>query len=267
MNILAEMLLTEPAPMAIWAALMLLTLPALVVLANPDGVRDPVAALLEAVRFVRRTRRRRAGRRAAEAAEAQAAVRFALELRVAAAQAADAVDRWQAHWQAAADRVDAAWAAFQAADARLARSRATTAFGAPWTPRDPAEYAARERFLHEGVRAAVSRADLPVSALAAVLAGGGGWDPCLHPAEQEIVLHRRCAEHRERAYRAAVAAERTAWHDTQLARRGRDSLQREAEIAESRVATWPIFITAAGDLPLTVGNGGHRLFPAHSGNG
>ncbi|WP_433793657.1 hypothetical protein [Actinoplanes sp. CA-252034] len=267
MNILAEMLLSEPAPMAIWAALLLLTLPALVVLANPDGVRDPAAALGDAVRFVWRTRQRRAGRRAAEAAEAQAAVRYALEVRVAATRAAEAVDRWQAHWRVSADRVDATWAALRTADARRERSRAATAFGTPWTPQDPAEYAARERFLHEGVRAAVSRGDLPVSALADALAGDAGWDPRLHPAEQEIVLSHRCAEHRERAHRAAVAAERAAWHDMQLAGRGRDSLRREAEIAEARVATWPIFITAAGDHPLTVGNGAHRLFPAHSANG
>ncbi|BEL09614.1 hypothetical protein Q0Z83_078050 [Actinoplanes sichuanensis] len=267
MNILAEMLLAEPTPMAIWAALMLLTLPALVVLANPDGVRNPGTALLEAANFVRRTRRRRAERRAAESAEAQAAVRYALEVRVAATQAAEAVERWQAHWRAAADRVDATWAAFRVADARRARSRQAAAFGTPWTPQDPAEYAARERFLHEGVRAAVSRAELPVSALADALAGRAGWDPRRHPAEQEVVLERACAEHLERLHRAAVVAERAAWHDTRLACRGRDSLRREAGIAESRVATWPIFIMAAGDSPLTVGNGAHPLFPIHSGNG
>jgi hypothetical protein len=267
MNILAEMLLTEPAPMAIWAALMLLTLPALVVLANPDGVRNPGTALLEAADFVRRTRQRRAERRAAEAAEAQAAVRYALEVRVAAAQAAEAVDRWQAHWRAAADRVDATWAAFRAADARRVRSRAAAAFGTPWTPRDPAEYAARERFLHDAVRAAVSRAELPGSAPADVLAGRAGWDPRLHPAEQEVVLHRACADYLRRVHRAAVTAERAAWHDMELARSGRDSLRREAELAEARVATWPIFIMAAGDSPLTVGNRAHRLSPIHSGNG
>jgi hypothetical protein len=267
MNILAEMLLNEPAPMAIWAALMLLTLPALVVLANPDGVRNPGVALLEAATFVRRTRERRAERRARAAADAEAAVRYALEVRVAATQAAEAVDRWQSHWQAAADRVDATWAAFRAADARRARSLTTAAFGTPWTPQDPAEYVARERFLHEGVRAAVSRGELPVSALADVLAGRAGWDPWLHPVEQEIAVQRACAEHLEREHRAAVAAERAAWHDTQLARAGRDSLRREAELAESRVASWPIFIMAAGDSPLTVGNGAHRLFPIHSVNG
>lgn len=267
MNILAEMLLAEPAPMAIWAALMLLTLPALVVLANPDGVRHPRVALLEAATFVRRTRARRAERRAREAADAQAAVRYALEVRVAATQAAEAVDRWQAHWQAAADRVDATWAAFREVDARLTRALTTTAFGTPWTPQDPAEYVSRERFLHERVRAAVSRGELPPPVLADALAGRSGWDPRLHPAEQEIAIGRACAEYLDRVHRAAVDAERAAWHDTQLARAGRDSLRREAELAESRVASWPIFIMAVGDSPLTVGNGAHRLFPIHSGNG
>jgi hypothetical protein len=236
MNILAEMLLNEPAPMAIWAALMLLTLPALVVLASPDGVRNPRLALLEAASFVRRHRERRDARRARRLAEAAQTARYAQEVRIAATRAAGAVDRWQAHWQAAADRVDATLVAWQAADARWARSRAAAAFGTPWTPRDPAEYASRERFLHEEVRAAVSRAELPVTALVDVLAGRG-WDARLHPVEQELVMHRASAAHLERAHRLAVAAERAAWHDVQLARRGRDSLQREAVLAESRVSS------------------------------
>ena len=233
MNLLAEMLLNEPAPMAIWATLMLLTLPALVVLANPDGVRNPRLALAEAATYVRRTGVRREERRAGIRAEAARVVRYAEEVRVAATQAAEAVDRWQAHWQEAADRVDATWAAWRAAEVRWARSRATAAFGTPWTPQSPAEYAGRERFLHEEVRAAVARGDLPASAIADALAGRAGWDARLHPVEQELVVHRACANHLEQVYLAAVDAERTAWHDTQLARRSRDSLRREAAAAES----------------------------------
>ncbi|WP_203736962.1 hypothetical protein [Actinoplanes italicus] len=231
------MLLNEPAPMAIWAALMLLTLPALVVLANPEGVRNPRLALLETANFVRRYRERREARRARWRAEVARTARYAQEVRVAATRAAGAVERWQRHWQATADRVDAAGAVWREADARWTRSRAAAAFGAPWTPQDPAEYASRERFLHERVRAAVSRNELPVSALADVLAGRAGWDARLHPVEQELVVHRAVAEHLERVYRAAIAAERAAWHDVQLARRGRDSLRREAALAESRASS------------------------------
>ncbi|MDI6101922.1 hypothetical protein QLQ12_25215 [Actinoplanes sp. NEAU-A12] len=233
MNILAEMLLNEPAPMAIWATLMLLTLPALVVLANPDGVRNPRLALTEAAIFVRRTGERREQRRAVRAAEAVRVVRYAQEVRVAATQAGEAVDRWQARWRESADRVDATLAAWREADARWARSRAAAAFGAPWTPQSPSEYAARERYLHEQVRAAAARGDLPLTAVADALAGRAGWDARLHPVEQELAVRRACAAHLERLYLAAADAERAAWHDTQLARRSRDSLRREAAAAES----------------------------------
>ena len=174
MNTLAELLLNEPTPMAIWAVLILLTLPALVVLANPDGVRNPRLALVEAATFVRGTGVRREQRRAVRVAEEARVVRYAQEIRVAATQAGEAVDRWQAHWQEAADRVDATLAAWQDADARWARSRTAAAFGAPWTPQSPAEYAARERFLHEQVRAAVVRDDLPAGAVDDALAGHAG---------------------------------------------------------------------------------------------
>lgn len=235
MNILAEMLLTEPAPAAIWITLMLLTMPALVVLANPDGARNPRVALRDTVTFVRSypaRQRARAERRAAEVAQS---VRYAQEVRVAARRAGEAADRWQAHWESASERVDAAWTAWQEADARWARSRATAAFGTPSTPHDPAEYADRERFLHSAVRSAVSRGELPATAMDEALSGRAGWDATLHPVEQELVLNRACVAHLAREHESAVAAERAAWHDVQLARRTRDSLRREAVLAESLV--------------------------------
>lgn len=244
MNLLAEMLI-EPAPMAIWVVLMLLTLPALVVLATPDGVRNPRMVLWETVTFVSRYRERRRDRIARRAAEVAQAVRYAQEVRVAATQAADAVDRWQAHWRAASDRVDAAWSAWRAADARWARARGTAAFGAPWTPRTPAEYVDRERFLHREVSAAVSAGELPATALDEVRTGHAGWDPTLHPVEQELAVRRACAAHLEREHARALAAERSVWHDAQLARRSRDSLLHEAASAESALLPPPTAHRAA----------------------
>ncbi|MFI1989910.1 hypothetical protein [Actinoplanes sp. NPDC020271] len=52
MNMVAEMLLHEPAPVAIWAALWLATVPAMVVLASPAGVRNPGRALRDACSFL-----------------------------------------------------------------------------------------------------------------------------------------------------------------------------------------------------------------------
>ncbi|GAA1603635.1 hypothetical protein [Actinoplanes couchii] len=400
MNILAEMLLTEPAPMAIWGSLMVLTTPALVVLANPDGVRNPGQTLVDTATFVSRYRKRRQARQARrEAAKAQT-VRYAEEVRVAATQATEAVNRWQTHWQEASTRVDEAWTAWQTAEARQARSRSAAAFGTPRTPQSPAEYADRERFLHRELRAAAARGDLPLSAargdllpyaaqgdlplpaaqgdllpseveetftathlqgqgqgptltprpenaqpckedgvvravdaalrgedvlpgngddfltgrgggvqansggdalvgrggdvwvnrggdalagsgggarvgrgggalacngedaltrnVGDALAGSAGWDATLHPVEQEMVLHRAYAAHREREYTAAVAAEQAAWHDLQLARRSRDSLLREADRAvqesttgpETRKATLPARLTHPGRRAL-----------------
>jgi hypothetical protein len=236
MNMLAEMLLTEPAPVAIWVVLMLLTLPALVVLASPHGVRNPRLALIETVTFLRKREERREQGRALRRQEAAQAVRYAEEIQVAADQAGYAVQRWHGHWEAAAERVDATWQAWQDAEARWARSQSTAAFGTPFTAQNPAEYADRERFLHRAVRAAADRGELAVDEVADALNGRGGWDARLHPVEQELAIHRASRAHLQSLHRDAVAAECAAWHDAQLARRSRDSLRREASVAEARAA-------------------------------
>lgn len=236
MNMLAEMLLTEPAPIAIWAVLMLLTLPALIVLASPHGVHDPRRALIETVAVLRRRAERRDIERLRQQTEAARVVRYAQEVRVAADQAAHAAQRWQEHWEAAAERADASWRAWQDADARWARCRTTAAFGTPFTVRTPMEYASRERYLHRSVREAVARGELPERAVADALNGRGGWDARLHPVEQELAVQRARVFYLEQVHRAAVTAERMAWHDVQLARRSRESLNREVAVAEARAA-------------------------------
>src|SRR4051812_48083281 len=112
MNPVAEMLLDEPTPAAIWAMLMLLCLPALILLANPHGVRHPRLTLLHAVGAVRRRGELRR-RREAEAVET---IRYADEMRVAADQAALAAERWQERREEAGQRVTDAWLAWQDAD-------------------------------------------------------------------------------------------------------------------------------------------------------
>ncbi|MEU4694227.1 hypothetical protein [Actinoplanes sp. NPDC023714] len=237
MNILAEMLLTEPAPMAIWAALMLLTLPALVVLASPHNVRNPGRALIDTVGFLRRRAERRDEELRRRLEEALQAARYAEEIQVAADQAGWAAQRWQGSWEGACERVDAAWRSWQAADARRARSRATAAFGTPYTAKTPAEYAYRERFLHRAVQDAVARGELPTEALADALSGRNGWDARLHPADQERVVQQVSADYLARVHERAAEAERAAWQDAASARRNRDSLIREAAIAEARAAS------------------------------
>ncbi len=228
MNVVAEMLFSEPAPLAIWAALMLLTMPALIVLGSPDGVRSPRRALLDVVHLVRE----RGARREQQAHEAVQAVRYAEEVRAAAIRATHAADLWQERWQQAEEQATAAWTVLTAAEAQLRRIRAAADFGTPWTPQTPTEYAARERFLHRTVLAAVGRGELPATAMGDALAGRAGWDATLHPVDQELAVHRAVVTHLAQRHIRATMAEQSAWHDAQLAARTRDSLRAEATTAE-----------------------------------
>jgi hypothetical protein len=230
MNVVAEMLLAEPAVPAIWAVLMLLTFPALLLLGSPNGLRHPGQAARDAVAALRGDGERRL-RRAVEVAHA---ARLADEVRVAADRAAASADRWQECWQESADEVTAAWQRWLDADARLRTMRAAAVFGTPWSAQTCAEYAARERFLHRAVAAAAGRGDLPPAALADAHAGRNGWDARLHPIEQELVIARTSAAWLRQQYETAVATERTNRHDADLARRTRDSLRFEAMDAAAR---------------------------------
>ena len=226
MNVVAEMLLTQPAPIAIWATLILLTLPAVLLLGRPELLREPRRAL--------------ASLRPRPADRPVRAGRFADEVAVAAERAEIAADRWHQHWRQAEEEVSAAWHGWLDADARLRASRAAAAFGTPWSVPTCAEYAARERFLHRAVATAADRGDLPAAAVADALAGRGGWDARLHPLEQEVVINRVMAAYRRQRYEQAIAWERTARHDAELARRAGESLRREALAASSecRPQTW-----------------------------
>ena len=230
MNVVAEMLLTEPAPAAIWATLMLLTLPAVLMLASPQAMRHPGRALRETFGVLRE----RGERRRQRTLEALAAVQFADEVRVAADRAALSAERWQERWEQTADDVATAWQAWLDADARLRVRRAAAAFGTPWSAQTPTEYAARELFLHRAVTEAVGHGWLPVAAIADALTGRAGWDARLHQLEQELVVARAAAGHLRDRYERAVAAEEAARHDATLARRTADSLRQESWEATAR---------------------------------
>jgi hypothetical protein len=230
MNVVAEMLLAEPALPAIWATLMLLTFPALLLLGSPTALRHPWQAARDAVASLRG----HGDRRLRHAVEVAQAARLADEVRVAADRAAAAADRWQERWQEAADERNVAWQRWLDADARLRTVRAAAAWGTPWSVQTCAEYAARERFLHRAVAAAAGRGELPAAAVADALAGRNGWDARLHPVEQELVITRASAAWLRQRYETAATAEQAARHDADLARRTRDSLRFEATDAAAR---------------------------------
>ncbi|WP_229068440.1 hypothetical protein [Actinoplanes sp. DH11] len=220
MNVVAEMFLEAPvAPVAIWIVLMLLSLPALLMLASPQAIRDPHRAALNTFGFLRRHHEARERRQN----EAVAAVRYAGEVAVAADRAVLAAQRWHETWQHADDHATRAWQQWQDAERQVTRLRAAAAFRPAWSPRTPSEYADRERFLHRTVHAAVARGDLPADALTSL-----GFDAGRHPVEQELAVQRAVAAHRQELCLSAQAAEQTAWHDAQLAVATRDSLRRAA---------------------------------------
>lgn len=231
MNPVADMLLNEPAPAAIWATLMLLCLPALILLASPQGVRHPRLTLLQ----VAGTLRGRGEHRRRRRAEVLETIRYADEMRVAANQAAFAAQRWQERRAQAEERATAAWTLWQDAAGELTRLRAAAAYANPWSASTPAEYAERERYLHRTVRAAAGRGDLPAAAVADALAGRG-WDARLHAFDQDVAVARAIATHRRAAYLQAAAAEATATHDAHLAIRSSESLRQEYVAAAVRAA-------------------------------
>jgi hypothetical protein len=213
------------ATITVWAVLMLLSLPALLMLASPQAIRDPQRAALGAFGLFRRRREDRERWQA----EAVAAVRYAGEVAVAADRAALAVQRWDECWRQADDQAGRAWQRWQDAERQLTRLRSGAAFRPAWNPRTPSEYAERERYLHRAVQDAVFRGDLPGDAL-------GRFDARLHPVDQELAVARAVAAHRQRMHERAEAAEQTAWHDAQLAVSARDSLRRESRAASARAA-------------------------------
>lgn len=206
-----------PEAAAIWSALLLLALAVLAVLvawperdAPPEVATDPDA----------------------EAAAHHADLcRYADEVAVAAAGAAQTARRRREQWLAARGVADRTWRAYDEAESTARRLAGAAALPEPRTPRTPAEYAARERWLHHAAMAAHWRGDLTARRLADALAGRHGWDPRRHPAEQEIVLARAVRDHRHAGWRAAAERERRAWRDADLAAAAARALAAEAYAA------------------------------------
>jgi hypothetical protein len=183
-----------------------------------------------------RTRRVRPAqiRRTRLLAEAADLARYADEIAVAADRAVVTVQRRHEDWTAAQNTRDAAWRAFEAADAAARRVLLARAFRVPATPLTPSEYADRERYLHRAATEAYRRGELSVDQLIDALAHRNGWDPRRHPFEQDEIL-RQVAKHRLwRVYQTAAEHEQAAWHAVEVAVAARRSLEEEAFAAKQR---------------------------------
>ncbi|MEU6074146.1 hypothetical protein [Micromonospora sp. NPDC047074] len=220
--VLYQFLIEVPRAVAIWSGLLLLALAVLAVLvARPEGTRPVGESAVVPVDDP-----------ATEAADLR---RYAGEVAVAAARAARTARRRRADWLAAQEEADRAWRAYDEAETVARRFTGAAGLPVPRTPSTPAEYAARERWLHHAALAAHWRGDLTGRQTGDVFGRRAGWDPRRHPVEQEIVLARAVRDAKRAGHRAAAERERAAWRDADLAAEAARALAREAYTAASRL--------------------------------
>jgi hypothetical protein len=162
--------------------------------------------------------------------------RYASEVAVAAERAQQTARRTRSAWLSTQDEAEAAWRAFAAADAEAGRLERTVGLPTPRTPRTPAEYADRERYLHRVAMAACAHSELSAVELSRILAHRDGWDPRRHPVDQEVLIRRAIRDGLRTAERAAVDRERAAWREVELTASAAASLRAEAMAAAERAS-------------------------------
>ncbi|GIJ46477.1 hypothetical protein Val02_33630 [Virgisporangium aliadipatigenens] len=212
------------------------------------AVAAPFALLAMLFGFLdwRRSRKARAARAALgkpsfgkRAAESR---RYADEIGAAAERATEMAERRRDQWLAAHIATEAAWKAYDTADAEWRRLDKAAAYPTPEaTPRTPEE-------LHKAAQEAFRRGQIDSDQLLDILFHRNGFDPERHPFELDALLRRAARDRLLRSYRAASAAEREAWRQAETASAARKSLQEEARLARGRavLATrQPVVATAA----------------------
>jgi hypothetical protein len=212
---------------AIWLLLLVLAVIALAGLALPRGVHRPrqISAWLSGNR---RRRREEAERRTADERET---IRYAEEIVVATRGAESTAERRRADCRLAQSRVDETWRAYRAAYDGWQRARRAAAYHAPVSIPDQRD---RDRALRLAAQAAYRRGDLSDTQLLDALTHRNGWNPRLHPVDQELALARAAAQHRYADYQSAVDAERETWQASDIAAAAVLSLRREVTAATAR---------------------------------
>ncbi|MEE6257403.1 hypothetical protein [Plantactinospora sonchi] len=269
-------LIDVPRAMTIWAVLMVLAAAATVGLimrprhsgtgtadlaAEPGGPGPDGATPVGAEPALRAEEQRRR----ALASRALELHRYAEEVTVAAERSAVTAQRRRDEWLTAQEEAESAWQAYEAADVAARRVAAAAVLPEPRTPRTPAEYADRERYLHRAAMAACTRKELSVLQLSDALAHRNGWDPRRHPVEQEIVLRRTVRDSLFAAHRAATERERAAWRDAEVAAEAARSLREEAFAATAKAEEfrrWLPSSPSAGSTDGTAGGANGRVRPA-----
>lgn len=229
-TVLSTVLLDVPRAAAIWLALLVIVAGTVTALIVRPGLFRTVAGW--------RIREAVLPSLLQEAAAERERRRYAEEVATAADRAAATVARLRAEWLAAQEQVEAAWQACEAAEAEVRRLASAAALPRPHTERTPAEYADRERYLHRAAMDAYWRRELSVEQLSDVFARRG-WDPRLHPVDQQLVLRRVVRDNLRARLRAAQERERAAWRAVEQAAVAARRLRQEALAATAPVPAEP----------------------------
>ncbi|HEV7896541.1 MAG TPA: hypothetical protein VGP31_01675 [Planosporangium sp.] len=160
--------------------------------------------------------------------------RYAEELRVAAGRAAVTAERRHREWVVAYQTREAAWNAYEAADAAARRAALASAFPAPAISTAAEDLSVNQRYLHQAATEAYQRGELTAKQLRDALAHRNGWDPRRHPYEQETMLRRAGQQRMQRAYQTASMMERSARQAADTSAAARRSLEDEAFDAATR---------------------------------
>jgi hypothetical protein len=160
--------------------------------------------------------------------------RYSDEVAVAAAHAAETARRRRTEWEAAESAVDEAWTAYEKADLACRRIASAAAYPLMSRRRKPGDNIDRQRYLHRAASSLCRSQDLSIDQLNDVFAHRG-WNPRLHPVQQESVLTQAVRAHRLDDYREAVEREQAAWRSAEAAAETLRSLRAEAMEAPLRV--------------------------------
>ncbi|GAA2916305.1 hypothetical protein Acy02nite_39240 [Actinoplanes cyaneus] len=166
--------------------------------------------------------------------DAAARQRYAEEVAVAAEQAAETARRRRTEWESAQAAVDEAWTAYEKADRACNRIASAGAFPLMSRRRKPGENVDRQRYLHRAASELCRAQDLSIDMLNDVFAHRG-WNPRLHPVQQEAVLAQAARAHRLAGWTEAVERERAAWRSMEAAGEALAGLRAEAMAAPLRV--------------------------------
>jgi hypothetical protein len=189
--------------------------------------------------------------------------RYAAEVAVAASRAAVTAERRRQEWRAVHNAQAAAWRAYEAADRAARRAILAAAFPIPEGD-DPAVSAEearwRERYLLRAATSAYHRGELTIEQLSAAMMHRDGWNPHLHPIEQDLILRCTGRSRLLRTYQEVSEIERIAWHQAEMAAVAQRSLNEEAFAAALRAhrAQHPVPARARRLPVTTTGRGRSR---------